>query len=153
MNKFLKITFLISLFVLNMNCKTQQTSGSTPFNTIVYSQYGPEMEATEQIITNAKDFKSYYHLAYENRTPIPGIPKINFDERLVIFLHFGTFNHGGILFEVQEITQRNKELDIVLTQNSPKAGEPSLTVMTHPFMFIDVSRGKDLPNSINIIKK
>lgn len=150
MNKFLKYSLFTLLFILIMNCKTHHASLEKPFETLVYSQYGPEMEATKMMIENMQDFEKIYVKVYENRSPKPEIPTIDFDNKSVIFIHFGSFSYGGITYEVQKVSHENKELYIKLFHKQPKRGEPALTVMTNPVMLIEIPKINPTPTIINI---
>lgn len=152
MNKIIKHIFLGLFILLTISCKTQQMNSEESFETLVYSQYGPEMEATERIIENKSDFEEIYKKVYENIMPIPEMPEVNFNEKSVIFIHFGSYSYGGISYEVKEIVQNEGQLDITLIQDMPKRGEPALSVMTNPFMLIEIPKITPQPTNINIIK-
>ncbi|MDG4946830.1 hypothetical protein NMK71_10415 [Weeksellaceae bacterium KMM 9713] len=146
--KYILFTFVI---MFSMSCKTNHEA-SKSFNTLAYSEYGAEMEATQRLIENQEDFESIYTKVYVNLSPAPEMPTVDFNKNAVIFLHFGGFNYGGISYEVKEIKQEDKDLNIHLIRHSPKPGEPALTVMTNPFMFIEVPKFKSEIDHINIIK-
>lgn len=146
--KYILITFI---FMFSMSCKTNHEA-SKSFKTLAYSQYGAEMEATQRLIDNKEDFESIYYKVYKNLSPTPEMPHVDFSKNSVVFLHFGGFNYGGISYEVQEINKENNDLNIHLIRQSPKSGEPALTVMTNPFMLIEVPKFKSEIEQINIIK-
>lgn len=127
------------------------TPSHLPFETIEYKQYGAEMSATEVWIDNQQEFENIYRKLNQHLSPTLETPAVDFDEYAVIFLHFGKFNYGGIEYEVVSIEENNKILNIKLNRNAPKFGEPALTVITNPFMFIEVPNIKPAPEQINLI--
>lgn len=146
--KYILITFV---FMLSLSCKTNHKA-SQSFKTLAYSQYGAEMEATQRLIDNQEDFESIYYKVYKNLSPTPEMPNVDFSKNSVVFLHFGGFNYGGISYGVEEIIKENRNLNIHLIRQSPKPGEPALTVMTNPFMLIEVPKYNSEIDQINIIK-
>lgn len=151
MEKLKLYTLLIPFFILAWSCKTHPSQTPMKFETIVYNEYGPEMERTEKWINTQQDFEETYRYLYQNMSSLPEFPEIDFDKNAVVFIHFGQFSYGGIHYDVKEIEAKNNELNIFLKYNGPKLGQPALTVMTNPFMLIQVPKIKPNPEVINII--
>lgn len=151
MIKVIKYLFFTITLIISFNCQMQK-NGVKAFKTLAYSEYGAEMETTQQIIRSAEEFEKTYHNVYKNISPIPEIPSIDFKKKSVVFLHFGTFNYGGIQYKVEKITLKDEDLNIQLDRQGPKIGEPSMTVMTHPFMFIELPKLDAKVKNINLTK-
>lgn len=146
-----KLYIILGLFLfLTWNCNAHLAQAPMEFETIVYNQYGPEMQSTEKWIDNQEEFEKTFQEMHRNLMPSKEIPNIDFDEKAVVLLHFGRFSYGGIHYEVVDVENVENTLNIKLSRSGPKAGEPALMVITNPFMFIEVSKMKSAPEQINL---
>ena len=125
---------------------------SLAFQILEHSEYGTEMPAQQQLIKNQNALNAIYQKIFSNISPQPEPPEIDFKHKNVLFLHFGTYNHGGNSFKIDSIKNLNQQINVYLKLKSPAAGQPSLTVMTYPFMLIEIDKPQTEVQKINVIK-
>lgn len=146
----LKKYLIASLFFAFISCSTTHSNGKMTFTTLEYTEFGNYQEKEKRLIQDVDTFRDVYTKVYENHSPIPEIPKVNFKKNDVIFIHFGEFRHGGIKMSVDSIFWDKKDLVISINKKSPKAGEPVSSVMTYPFLFVEIDKLSKKPNDIKL---
>ena len=141
---------LLVIVVLLTGCQVQKNMKNLDFKILESSQYGAEMTEQYKLITSASEYRKVYQQVFADITPQPEIPAIDFDRKNVLFIHFGTFSHGGNTFDVDSIQYANKNLDVYLRSSFPGPGQPSVTVITHPFLLIELDKPAQTVEIINI---
>lgn len=134
-----------------MSCSTQKNAQDLNFTLLEYNEYGNQQFKEESILTSQISFAKKYAEVYQDHSPKPMVPTIDFKQKDVLFVHFGEFNYGGNQIDVKKIDWENENLVLTLHKSSPKAGEPVLTVMTYPFMFVEVDKLTKKPAEIQIV--
>ena len=120
------------------------------FNLLIYNEMGTEMPAQQRWIDNQADLHNIFTEVNRHVSPIPDAPFVNFNQKNVVFLHFGTFSYGGIQMELKNVEFNHPVLNITLSKQSPSAMQPALTVITHPYMFIEIDKLNSQPKEIKL---
>ena len=135
-----KLIVLLIVLFCNLACQMQKTNRNLEFEVLEKSEFGAEMQAQNQLITTPQDFAKIQKTVFANQSPQPKIKNVDFNKKNVIFIHLGTYSYGGNAFEVTKVEQIDTELIIDLYIDSPGMGEPALTVITYPFVFIEIDK-------------
>lgn len=142
------VLFVISFLLTG--CQVQKNMKNLEFKILDSSQYGAEMTGQHKLITSASEFRKVHQQVFADITPQPEIPVIDFERKNVLFIHFGTFSHGGNTFDVDSIQYESNTLDVYLRSSFPGPGQPSVTVITHPFLLIELDKPAQTVEIINI---
>lgn len=133
-------TYFIVILGLLTACQVQNNMHNLNFKVLESSQYGAEMPQQQRLITSQDEYSAIHKKVFANMFPAPEMKEIDFTQKNILFLHFGTFNHGGNTFEVDSIQYENTQLNVYMNTTSPGAGQPSLTVMTYPFLMLEIDK-------------
>ena len=118
----------------------------TLFKTVDQSPWGNYDfdEGDEFVFQNSEEFSAFWSEIYENRTPTPDQPEINFNEKTVVAVVMGVQPTGGYSIEVQDVRVKEGLTGIRILEIEPGSGCGTTQALTMPFHIIKFSN--DLPN-------
>ncbi|MDO5654596.1 MAG: protease complex subunit PrcB family protein [Flavobacteriaceae bacterium] len=150
----MKFIFLVAGFYLMffISCQTQNSIHRLNFEELANTEFGSEMSSQHRLIASQTEFEQIYRKVYAHQMPTPTIPAIDFSKNKVLFIHFGTFSHGGNSFRTDSITYYDKILKVYLQTSSPGLGQPTISVITHPFLMLKIENLTETPEKIEILK-
>jgi len=143
----MKGLLFISLIILSCG-SSQSTSQEMAFNILAQHEVGGYTEASEEVITNALDFKT---LSNNLALTEDSIPTINFENQTVAAVFLGEKPTGGYTILVKNVTSSEDSLQVVYTVREPQATDFVTMVMTQPYCVISFDNPEN--KSVTFIKE
>jgi len=141
MNRLKNLTppFLFLLFAACATTNTMSTDSiNTDFNIIAQGQFSNISLARELVITNKADWQRLWniHRGSQQRK----IPRINFDNKIVIVIFAGQQPSGGYAVGVSHLKRLDDNLVVVVTFKEPRNGQSVSLALTQPYIFISTEK-------------
>ncbi|MEZ4829139.1 MAG: protease complex subunit PrcB family protein [Bacteroidia bacterium] len=150
MNRYF-IAIVFSLAIVTMiSCKSRKSAsgaaedGSTAFTKIAEGNYCGVETASTMLIRSQEEWKSLWEKVTANRSPVPTLPEVNFDENLILAVFSGTQNSGGHTIEIQRVAMEKGKYQVNVLQTKPGSGCFVTDVLTQPYYIASVAKGKIL---------
>lgn len=139
---------MICLMVISvLGCKSQKSASNAEGNIIEVEKIaegsfcGVE-SASNQLISSQAEWESLWRQVTANRSPVPPLPEINFEEKQILACFIGTQNSGGHTALIQEVTVNDEKYQVKVIHTKPGADCFVTDVLTQPYFIGAVSKGK-----------
>jgi hypothetical protein len=100
--------------------------------------YGGMTEAGERAIRDADEWQQVWKKVYSNRSPVPKVPKVDFDKQMVLAVFLGGKNGGGYAISIESVRVTDDGLQVAVNRTSPSPDEKTATALTQPFDMVVV---------------
>lgn len=150
----MKISYLLFVFLIVSSCCSNKTKSESEknidttaknrnatFEVIHSSSYGGKDAFNYLVVENTTDLHEELE-RLELTSQLPEIHKVNFDEKVVLFLYLGQKNAGGYSITVDKVEKSKEEVVIYSKQISPKSGENVTMALTNPFCIVIIPKAK-----------
>lgn len=107
-----------------------------PFKTVCTEAYGSWDEVGFSLVENADDWKNVWERLYQNLSPMPPLPKVDFGERQVLVYRMGSKPNGGHAVSVEAIRKQDDALQVDVIEQSPGAGCMTTMAIVSPFVVV-----------------
>lgn len=97
-------------------------------------------EADRRVIHNPIEWAIVWAKIYENRSPKPPLPSINFSKEQVIVAALGSQPSSGYSISITGATRTVGSITVRVERRSPGSGCGGLTVITHPVDVVKMPR-------------
>ena len=144
----MKGLLFISLIILSCGSSQNTSQEEMAFNILAQHEVGGYTEASEDVITNALDFKT---LCSNLELSEDSIPTINFENQTVAGIFLGEKPTGGYTILVKNITSLEGTLQVVYTIKEPQPTDFVTMVMTQPYCVISFDNPEN--KSVTFIKE
>lgn len=135
---------LIILSIFLFNCKISNHSSSQheiPFEVLTKGSHGGYTVSEYLVVKNSKTLKTCYSQINKIRKPGIPIPKIDFEQEMVVALFMGEKSTGGFSISIKKIEQSTDTIYVYLTETRPE--EMAASVITQPFYFCKLPRSEN----------
>ncbi|MEZ4771740.1 MAG: protease complex subunit PrcB family protein [Bacteroidia bacterium] len=106
--------------------------------------------ASNELISTEAEWEALWKKVTSNRTPVPPLPEINFDEKQIIACFIGTQNSGGHTAIIQEVTEEDGKYNVKVVHTKPGADCFVTDVLTQPYFIAAVNKGKSKEASFSL---
>ncbi|MBD3615573.1 MAG: protease complex subunit PrcB family protein [Gracilimonas sp.] len=104
-----------------------------------FSNY-PESGEIQKKIENQLVFEEEWKLVHEGMSPIPEVPKINFNTRDVILLMLETKPTGGFGIDNFEIYENDNQIGVRYSEVHPGDGCGTIQALTRPYKIVSIPK-------------
>ncbi len=146
------ITLFLSLLILSCNAQKETTKSnnqqtvkkensnnqSTQIELLTKGSHGGYETEKYLVIKNQKELQTIYTKINMMRRPGIPVPKIDFENEMVIALFMGQKNYGGHSISIKNIKENNNKTEIIVEETKPKG--MATTVICQPFYFYKINR-------------
>ena len=101
-------------------------------------------EPARLVITNETQWAKVWEKHSVRRTPVPPLPKVNFEEETVLFVGMGQRNTGGFSISIERVEEEKDQVLVSVQTKSPAPGGITLQALTAPFHIV-AAKTKELP--------
>ena len=142
MNYKSKLTiYLLLLMTFGSSLSYSEQERRVHYKVLESGQFGPHMDSGKQIIiiNNENQFESEF-----NKYQIASIPNIDFERNVVVLINIGGKSSGGYKIDIEGIVDNNEKTTIKSNISSPSSSCNTASVMTNPYIFVEVTTTKDI---------
>lgn len=97
-------------------------------------------EKSNEVINDTDSFVRLWEDIHANKTPIPELPEINFDEYTVVASMMGVQNSGGYSIEILEIAKNDDIVGVKIKEKEPGSDCITTGALTSPFHIVKVPK-------------
>ena len=132
------------LLAVSISCKTKKTTvnniktATTTFTKLLAESHSNIQKKDFLIIKDDKALNTIFAKINSTRMPGVPIPKINFDEEMVLGLFMGSKTSGGYTIKIDHIEQNPNEMIVFYSEQHPTGMATS--VMTQPCYLAKIAK-------------
>lgn len=101
-------------------------------------------EPTRLVITNQAEWEKVWQKHNIRRTPVPEVPKVDFEKEMVLLVAMGMRNTGGYSIAIARIEKEEGRMVVHVDTKSPPPGAITLQALTAPFHVV-AAKSRELP--------
>lgn len=113
------------------------------YETLVKGHYGSyDFEERQNIVIRSqKEFEAFWQALYENRSPTPELPEVDFSQNMVVAAMLGVRPTGGYAIEVQEVAAgvTAAAIHVQVRTTAPGDGCGTYQALTSPYHVVKVA--------------
>ena len=121
----------------------QSTSKIVSLEEVSRGNYCGITDLQNLCIGTEEEWKKYWTLIHSQTIPVPKLPEINFEEKLLVACFMGSKNSGGFSVQVNEVKQLDGNLIVKVLHTSPGNNCFNTMAITQPFAIVQVARPKE----------
>lgn len=136
-----KLCLSVLLLLLTAGCATEPVVEPNRAITFRVLSQGQSSGLTQQkflTFHSAIEFAEFW-IIHTSPTPT-AIPKIDFQQQMVIAVFMGEQRTGGYAIAIERITELEKELQVLVRLTRPKANTNRIMMITQPHMIVALPR-------------
>ena len=151
---FKKIISAVIVIIMFISCKSSVLDAnqfaklaaegeSVEFETITLEKGtsgNTDIEDQNLVIRNYDAFERLWNELYEGREPMPEMPVIDFNSKMVIAALGGTKQHGGYSIEITELALSGDELGVKVKSTEPADDCVTTMALNSPFHLVKVKK-------------
>ncbi len=137
------LIFLLGTIVLS-SCKSGKeatpTGTAIKFSEIKTGTNSSYSEFTTFEIHNFQELAEVWSNFFTKYDRKPPIPKIDFENKMLIAAALGERNSGGYSIKIKSVLETNQTMIVVTEETKPGNTCNSATVMVYPFQLVEISK-------------
>jgi len=122
--------------------KNEEQVSSQEFTILLQEAYGGLEKDEQRVITTEKGLQEVYGIINRFRRPGIPIPKVDFQNHIVVALFMGEKTTGGFSTEVDSITMENENMVVHIKENGPKPTDNVTMAICQPFCFVLIPKSE-----------
>lgn len=117
----------------------QGSSGSVNFSTLEKGGMASGIQKQQnKVIRSQSRLKQVWQTIHNGQTNAPAVPKVDFQQKMVVGVFYGEKPSGGYEVTVQNALKQGNQLNVKADLRYPKKGCPVTTVITSPYHLVTV---------------
>lgn len=110
-------------------------------------------ESRVQLISTAADWEALWAEMNAHREPVEELPKVNFEEKMLVAAFRGDCGSGGYGLEIQSVEGTKKALKVNVLYTTPGKNCMSTMMITQPYEIVTIDRVTSKAIQVNVEDK
>ena len=146
MNNFKKIISLLSLSILFISCKTQQSfiDEKDVYEVVYKSQTGGKKEKSNLIIKNYEEFNTLISELNIGEEEYEKLLSIDLEKHDLLVYFLGEKSTGGYAIEVDKVKFSPNSSEVFLKEIVPEKNAMVTNALTSPYIFVTLPKNKTI---------
>lgn len=146
MNSFKKIISLLSLSILFISCKTQQSfiDEKDVYEVVYKGQTGGKKEKSNQIIKNYEDFNALISELNIGEEEYEKLLRIDLEKYDLLVSFLGEKTTGGYDIDIDKVKFSQSTSEVILKEIVPEKNAMVTSVITAPYIFVTLPKNKTI---------
>ncbi len=123
--------------------KTEEQASSQEFTILLQEAYGGLEKSEQRVITSEMDLQEVYNIINRFRRPGIPVPKVDFQNNIVVALFMGEKASGGFSTEVNSVSMEKESMVVHIKENNPKSTDNVTMAICQPFSFVLIPKSED----------
>ena len=139
MNKYW-LMLLFVIFIAGCTTEVVETDQAITFRVLSKGQTSGLTQQKYLVLNDVRELIQLWQI-HTSVNPAP-IPRVNFTNDMVIAVFMGEQRTGGYAIFIENIIEREKVVDVIVSQVRPKPGSSRIMMITQPHMIVAMPRSK-----------
>jgi hypothetical protein len=92
------------------------------------------------VIRSSQKWSDFWTQVYANRSPVPALPAVNFNDKVVVAVAQGQKPSGGYSVDIAELYRRGDALYVVVKETKPGRTCGTTAALTQPVHAVEIPR-------------
>ena len=115
-------------------------SETLPLTRVTQGYFGAPGPSQRLVVRSQQDFAAAWAAIFDNSSPQPPLPSVDFTQEMVIIALSGSKPSGGYCIAVEHAAGDRRSVTLTVRSGGPTANNPILPVITNPYDVVRVPR-------------